>query len=118
MWIFPKKDLIEVDQRMEVANRASIKIDGAILVRFCGMNDTGQLMEAVVMVYISPDSKQFYLSNEANMHQHAVLTWTLQIAQFVTAPNACPNPPGKLDCLPLETCLEGIAEEKVCRFYI
>ena len=50
---------------MEAANKAPIRIDGAILVRLSGMNDGGQLIEAAVMVYISPDSKQFYLSKEA-----------------------------------------------------
>ena len=58
-------DLIKVHHTMEAANAAPIKIDGAILLRLSGKNDKDEEIQAAVMVYISPDSKKFYLSREA-----------------------------------------------------
>ena len=62
---FTMKDLIEVNHSMEAANNAQIRIDGAIILRLSGQSDSGLELEAVVMTYISPDAKRFYLSREA-----------------------------------------------------
>ena len=50
---FSLEDLIEVDHSMKAANKAPIRIDGVILVKLGGMNDSGQLIEAAVMVHLS-----------------------------------------------------------------
>ena len=50
---------------MEAANAAPIIIDGAIILRLSGKNEKDEEVQAAVMVYVSPDSKRFYLSQEA-----------------------------------------------------
>jgi len=63
---FNMADLIKVHHTMEAANAAPIEIDGAILLRLSGKNDkSDEEIHAAVMVYVSPDSKKFYLSKEA-----------------------------------------------------
>ena len=59
-------DLIKVHHTMEAANAAPIEIDGAILLGLSGKNDkSDEEIHAAVMIYVSPDSKKFYLSKEA-----------------------------------------------------
>ena len=62
---FSMKDLIPVRHTMRAANRASINIDGAILLRLSGMSAEGSNYEAASMVYISPDANSFFLSKDA-----------------------------------------------------
>ena len=52
---------------MKAANSASIKIDGAVLLRLEGQNSEGKKYSTSVMTYTSPDVKSFYLSKEALM---------------------------------------------------
>ena len=61
---FSMKDLIPVRHTMRAANRASINIDGAILLRLSGNSADGSNYEAAAMVYISPDAKSFFLSKD------------------------------------------------------
>lgn len=62
---FKMDDLIDVHHSMEAANNAPIQIDGAIILRLSGQNESGLEVEAAVMTYISPDAKRFYLSRQA-----------------------------------------------------
>jgi len=62
---FHLRDLIPVRHSMKAANTAPIHIDGAILLRLSGLTKNGDEVEAAVMVYISPDAKDFFLSKEA-----------------------------------------------------
>ena len=62
---FKMKDLIPVVCNMKSANRSPISIDGAILIRLSGRTADNRVIEAAVMVYISPDANTFYLSMEA-----------------------------------------------------
>jgi len=62
---FMLKDLIPVRHNMKAANAAPINIDGAIIVRLSGTTGAGDTAKAAVMVYISPDTDNFYLSREA-----------------------------------------------------
>ena len=50
---------------MEAANTAPIRIDGALLLRLSSFDGNGRLVQAAVMVYISPDASRFYMSKEA-----------------------------------------------------
>ena len=58
-------DLCEVHHVMEAANAAPIRIDGAIIVRLSARGKSGDLVQAAVIVYVSPDASRFYLSKEA-----------------------------------------------------
>ena len=58
-------DLIPVSHNMKSANLSPISIDGAILLRLNGRTADNIIIEAAVMVYISPDANTFYLSMEA-----------------------------------------------------
>ena len=62
---FLLEDLIPVTHSMKAANSASIRIDGAILLKLEGHDSDNRKHCAAVMVYVSPDSKKFYLSREA-----------------------------------------------------
>ena len=123
------KDLIEVDHRMEAANRAPIRIDGAIILRLSGIGDDGQSVEAAVMVYVSPDSKQFYLSREAMIQLGVVPKDFPKVGAAFPHPSACSAsvnslpevscdcaqrlpPPGRPDQLPFEPCPENVPKMK------
>ena len=58
-------DLCEVHHVMEAANAAPIRIDGAIILRLSARGKSGELVQAAVIVYVSPDASRFYLSKEA-----------------------------------------------------
>ena len=58
-------DLIPVRHSMKAANKASINIDGAIILRLSGSDGSGNVHEAAVLVCISPDTEQFFLSHES-----------------------------------------------------
>ena len=62
---FTRDDLIPVIHRMKSANSSPITIDGALPVRLTGVAEDGRVIEAAVMVYISPQARSFYLSREA-----------------------------------------------------
>ena len=62
---FSMQDLIPVRHAMRAANRAPIKIDGAVLIRLSGLTAAGSHLEAAAMVYISPDANAFFLSKDA-----------------------------------------------------
>ena len=62
---FNMDDLIPVHHSMKAANTAPIRIDGATFIRLCGQSKEKKNIEAAVMVYISPDARNFYLSREA-----------------------------------------------------
>lgn len=122
---FNLSDLIEVHHTMEAANAAPIKIDGAILLRLSGKNGTDNEIQAAVMVYVSPDSKKFYLSREA-MVQLGVIDQDFpkvgaafpahsecNVADLDTppaAPCSCDErvlPPGRPTQLPFEATIEN-----------
>lgn len=62
---FKKSDLIPVKRVMVAANHEPIRIDGAIIIRLMGKDREENTHVAPVMVYVSPDTKRFYLSREA-----------------------------------------------------
>ena len=58
---FKDSDLIPVKRTMVAANKERINISGAILLRVSGKDNLGDTYTAVVMVYVSPDTTEFYL---------------------------------------------------------
>ena len=62
---FKMNDLIPVQHMMKSASRTTIQIDGAVIVRLSGKCSNGQIIQAAVIVYISPQATTFYLSKEA-----------------------------------------------------
>ena len=54
---FSLKDLIEVDHRMEAANRAQIRIDCAIILNLSRIGNAEHSVEAAVIAYISANTK-------------------------------------------------------------
>ena len=62
---FKKKDLIPVKQTLNAANRQPITILGAIVVRLSGLSQEGELLEAPVIAYVSPDTESLYVSRQA-----------------------------------------------------
>ena len=62
---FKKSDLLPVKQRMYAANRQPIDISGAIFLRLSGVGRDKKNHVAPVMVYISRDTKNLYLSKQA-----------------------------------------------------
>ena len=50
---------------MKAANTAPIKIYRATINRLSGTRDDGETREAAMMVYISPDTENFFLSRES-----------------------------------------------------
>ena len=60
---FKEEDLIPVSLGLSAANKSSIKIDGAILVRITAMVDDKQ-HSCATMVYISPSCQGFFMSME------------------------------------------------------
>jgi len=125
---FALTDLIRVTHQMQAANTAPIHIDGAILLRLSGCDQNNKEVEAGVMVYISPDAKQFYLSKEAMIQLGIIPPNFPQIgASFVEksecgsivsvqlAPCGCRqrlSPPGKPVDLPFEPVPENVANMK------
>ena len=69
---FKVTDLVKVDHRMCAANKMPIKISGAIVLRMDGEGDHGTRYECAVMVFISQDTDDFFLSKEA-MQQLAII---------------------------------------------
>lgn len=61
---FKEDDLIPVSLGLSAANKSSIKIDGAILVRLA-VTVNGQNHSCATMVYISPSCEGFFMSLEA-----------------------------------------------------
>ena len=61
---FKESDLIPVSLGLNAANKSSIKIDGAVLVRLA-VTVAGQTRTCATMVYISPSSEGFFMSLEA-----------------------------------------------------
>jgi len=61
---FKERDLIPVSLGLNAANKSSIKIDGAILVRL-NVKVDGQDNSCATMVYISPSCEGFFMSLEA-----------------------------------------------------
>ena len=62
---FKMGDLIPVRHVMKSASRTPIKIDGAVIIRLSGKTDNGRVIQAAVIVYISPQASTFYMSKEA-----------------------------------------------------
>ena len=61
---FNSEDLIPVRHTMKAANTDLIKIDGAIFLRLSGRTTNGNPVEAAAIVYISPDARSFYISQD------------------------------------------------------
>ena len=61
---FAITDLIPVDHSLKAANKVSIRIDGAIILRLSG-EDYDTKHECAVMVFVSSDVDEFFLSEEA-----------------------------------------------------
>ena len=138
---FKTSDLIPVKHSMAAANKLPIKIVGAILLRLSGKDDHGRTHECAVMVYISPDVEDFFLSEDA-MKQLAIIpkdfprigaakqTQTIQdvaanIANLTLEPqkDTCPAgcikrtpTPGLPACLPFPAIPENVTKfEEYCK---
>ena len=125
---FLLKDLIKVDHRMQAANRAPIRIDGALLIRLSGKDENGESIEAAVMVYISSDSKHFYQSKEALVQLGVIPKDFQKVGAAFPHPSACITsvdpisvtcncaqrspPPGMPDSLPFAACPENVPKMK------
>ena len=127
---FNLKDLIKVHHTLEAANTAPINIDGAILLRLSGIdNKNGREIQAKVMVYVSPDSKQFYLSREAMVQLGIINQDFPQVGAALPLNLECNSvgvkplnkvcdceerslPPGKPDKLPFDAIPENVEKMK------
>ena len=65
-------DLVKVDHKMCAANNVPINIIGAIIIRLDGCSKFGVVYECAVMVFITTDTEDFFLSKEA-MQQLAII---------------------------------------------
>ena len=125
-------DLIPVSHNMKSANRSPISIDGAILLRLSGRTADNIIIEAAVMVYVSPDANTFYLSMEAMIQlrivpktfpqvgaawidtQHTISAVSAFRADS-TAPCGClrrTKPPTRYSELPFEPVMENVTKMK------
>ena len=57
--------MIDVCHAMKSANKMPIKIDGAIVLKLSGKDQYNQKYNCTVMVFISPDIDDFFLSEDA-----------------------------------------------------
>ena len=64
---FKTTDLVPVDHTMRAANRLPIKIEGAIILRMSGEDDEDEKHECAMIVFISSEVEDFFLSEEAMM---------------------------------------------------
>ena len=69
---FKMTDLIPIEHSMAAANKSPIKVEGAIVLRLSGQDDNGETHDCAVVVYISSDVEDFFLSEEA-MKQLAII---------------------------------------------
>jgi hypothetical protein len=115
---------------MEASNAAPIMIDGAILLRLSGKNDKDEEVQAAVMVYVSPDSKKFYLSREAMVQLGIIPNGFPQVGAAFQTESECkaievdaPSltdcdcekrclPPGRPTKLPFEATAENVEQMK------
>ena len=72
---FKEEDLIPVSLGLSAANKSSIKIDGAILVRITAVVD-GKQHSCATMVYISPSCQGFFMSMETMLDLDLFQTFT------------------------------------------
>ena len=126
---FRLTDLIPVLHTMKSANRSSISIDGAIILRLSGRTADNHELEAAAIVYISPDATTFYLSMEVmmqlriipksfpqvgaalNTRSHVSSVSTLNI----TAPCGClkrTKPPPRYKELPYPLVFQNVSKMK------
>lgn len=59
------RDLIPVNLSMKAVNSENIQIVGAMLLHLSGRNPNGELLETRQVCYISPDTRNMFLSREA-----------------------------------------------------
>ena len=111
---FRRKDLIATKQRLNGVNKKKIRIYGAILLRMYGMTEDGERITCVVMVYVSPDVTNFYLSEEAMLQLKIIPQNFPHVgsAASITA-DECPctprtDTPGRPQQLPMEARAENI----------
>ena len=116
---------------MKSANRSPISIDGAILIRLSGRTADNRVIEAAVMVYISPDANTFYLSMEAMIQLQIVpssfpqVGGVANIQRMVSAVTVSPSdciapcgcltrtkPPPRYSELPFEPLIENVGKMK------
>ena len=122
---FRDSDLRPVRRTILAANREEIEIVGAILLRLTGTADDGTTHTARVMVYVSPNTRKFYLSREALIQLKVIPPdfpkvgsageasemLACAITKDSTAPCGCPIrrlPPGLPEKLPFQPCPENI----------
>jgi hypothetical protein len=60
-----KSDLIPVSMRMHAANRNSINILGATVLRFSGKTESGQTIETRQLTYVTDSTDNIFISREA-----------------------------------------------------
>ena len=107
---FKENDLIPVSLGLNAANKSSIKIDGAILVRL-DVKVGGQDHSCATMVYISPSCEGFFMSLEAMLDLDLFQTFNTPVSasgdcnmlaegcskQDTTAGNPSSHPPVSSD---------------------
>ena len=85
---FKMTDLVQVHHRMSAANKQPIQIDGAIVLRLSGEGEHGTKYECAVMVFVSPQTEDFFLSKEA-MQQLAIIPKDFPRVGAADVPQIC-----------------------------
>ena len=120
------KDLIPVRRKMKTATEGDIEIIGAAFLKLTGLDSDGVAYTARVMVYVSPQSKAFYLSRHALEQLRIIPSSFPQVGAAAsvdgaagvtseTAPCGCPArspPPGRPDELPFPAIPENVEKMK------
>ena len=94
-----KNDLIPVSMRMHAANNNTIKILGAVVLRFSGKSSSGHTLETRQLTYITDSTDTIFLSREACEELGMI----------------SPNFPriGEVNMSPINPSINGITHEKV-----
>ena len=110
---FKDSDLLPVKRTLIAANKEKININGAIFVRLSGSDSKGITHIAPVMVYVSPDTHNFYLSRDSLIQLQIIpknfprvgAAATVSVIEHPRSPCGCPTrtlPPERPKCLPFE----------------
>ena len=95
---FTEADLIPVHHSLYAANKVEIPVSGAILLRLSGLSPTGQTHTAAVMVYVSPSSNKFYLSEQALIQLNVIPESFPQLGGALLQQSAIHNSPTDCNC--------------------
>ena len=122
---FRRKDLISVTQKLNGVSNSKLSIYGALLLRFTGTSTSGDQFNAAAVVYISPDVKRFYMSQDVMIQLRIVppsfpsigSANLLEVSANSNVSNSCPCLPrskslGRIEQLPFAATEENIPAMK------